>query len=524
MGSFCGFYFENKTEMKNESQNTLTLDLESGRLLKKNTDLKLTPKIFRLLEFFVKRPNSLVTTKDILEYLWPDTFVTSGLVREYVNDLRHVLNDNPKDPSFIETVHGRGYRYIGDLKIRVTGDESYDYGIPTIAVLPFKNLTGNQKEECFCDGLTENIITHLSHFRDLLVISSSSSFVYKDKKMTLQGISHELNVRFILEGSVQIAADQIRISAQLIDAQTGIHLWTHNYDRHLENMLIIQDEVSELIVGTLASAYGGRLRKAWQKYEKVIKPVNAQAFDYFMKGIDCVDNFTRQDNQRGREYFIKAIQVDQSYSKAYAGIACSYLLDAIEAWNDNYNACLDKSLEFTKKAIEFDDNESWAYWQLAVYYIYTLQHDLAMQEFEKAIELNPNDADVLADAGYYYSYCGEADTGIEFAQKAMRLNPHYPEYYLIQLAQIFFDARQYQNAIKTYRKSHRTHTTLSNLYLAASYAALSYSEKSKMAIDQAIQLDKQATIKKWTNFRLSPYKNHEDLDHFRYHLELAGLK
>ena len=518
------FILQKKLTMKSDYKNMLVLDLKSSQLLKENIEIKLTPKVFRLLELFVKSPNSLITTDEILEHLWPETFVTVGLVREYVNDLRRVLKDNPKQPSFIETVRGRGYRYIGYTKIRVTGSDSYDFGIPTIAVLPFKNLTGNQKDEYFCDGLTENIITHLSHFRDLLVISSSSSFVYKDKEITLKGISDELNVRFLLEGSVQKASDWLRISARLIDAQTGIHLWTQSYDRQLDKVFKIIDDVSEMIVGELASVYGGRLRKAWKNHKHMKRSFNPQAFDYFMKGIECVDYFTWKKNKLGRELFFKATQADPTYSKAYAAIACSYLLDAIEAWDKNYDVCINKCFEFSNKAIECDDNESWAYWQLAVYYIYTMQHDLALLEFEKAIELNPNDADVLADAGYYYSYCGEAKKGLKYVHKAMRLNPHYPEYYLIQLAQILFDSRKYKNAITTYRKSLRTQTTLSNLYLAASYAALGHTEKSVMIIEQVIQKDKEATIEKWTNYRFSPYKKTEDLNHFRCNLELAGLK
>ena len=395
---------------------------------------------------------------------------------------------------------------------------------PAIAILPIKNLSKDSEQTCFCDGLTEQLITQLSRFRDLSVIASSSSFYYKDNNTNILQIAKDLGVGFILEGSVQKISSQLRITVQLIEVSSGIHLWTQQYDRDSNEVFKIQDEVTELIVGTLASVYGGRLRKAWQKQKKLTRPLQPQAFDFFMRGIDCANCFTKRENQQARQYFIKAIEIDPGYAKAYSGVACTHLLDASEAWADDYNTSLNKTLEFATKAIECDDSESWSYWQLAVYYIYTRQHDLAMIEFEKAINLNPNDAEVLTDAGYYYSYCGKVEKALAFANKGMKLNPHYPEYYTLQMAQIHFDAHRYEDAITWYRKAHRTDTTLANLYLAASYAAIGNKDESTKSIDQALQMDKQATLKKWTNHKLAPYKNPEDLNHFKHHLELAGFQ
>ena len=394
---------------------------------------------------------------------------------------------------------------------------------PSIVILPFKSINPNQQHDSLSAGLTEDITTHLSRFRDLLVINGSSVSTYKDNETDLENITENRKAEYMLEGSVQKFSGKIRVSTKLVEATSGIHLWTEIYDRNIDQFSNLQDEVSEMIVATLACVYGGRLRKACKQLTGKDQAISSRAFDYFSKAIDCANTYTKRENIRARENFKKAIEIDPGYAKAYSGIACTYLLDAVEAWKNDYDACMKKCLHFATKAIECDDSESWSYWQLAVYFIYTMEHDLALLEFEKAIQLNPNDADVLADAGYYFSYCGNSKKGLEYAQKAMRLNPHFPEYYLLQMGQIFFDAHQYENAIKMYRKSHRTHTTLANLYLAASHAALGHSHESKNAIKQALLLDKNATLKKWTDNRLSPYKYPKDLNHFRQHLKSAGL-
>ena len=394
---------------------------------------------------------------------------------------------------------------------------------PTIAILPFKNISQNQEQDSLCAGLTDDISTYLSRFRDLLVIRNRRTRKFNHHNQNTNDTNQQPHVEFMLEGCLQIVANRIRISIKLIEVRTGIQLWSEIYNRNLDKLDEIQDEVSQRIVATLASAYGGRLRKAWQHQNHKTPTLNNRAFDYFTQAIDYANAYTAVDNQRARQYFEKAIRVDPEYAKAYSGVACTHLLDAVESWKNNYDACMDNCLYYTNKALECDDSESWCYWQLAVYYIYTMQHELALIEFEKAIQLNPNDADVLADAGYYYSYSGHNQKGLEYARKAMQLNPHYPDYYTLQLGQILFDAHQYEQAIITYKKSYRAHSALANLYLAASYAAIGQKNDSTRAINDALKFDANACVQKWTDRRFSPYKFSTDLDHFRQHLKTAGL-
>jgi adenylate cyclase len=393
---------------------------------------------------------------------------------------------------------------------------------PSIAVLPFTNISGDPRQEYFSDGITEDVITSLSRFRDLFVIASNTTFAFKGKAVKIQDVSCELGVRYVLEGSVQRSADHVRITTQLIDGHTGGHLWSERYDRQLEDIFVLQDEVTETIVATLASGWGGRLRKAWQGRAEKKKTENFEAFDCFMCGMELF-NFRRDDTRRAGELFEEAIRLDPGYAKPYAKLAWVHIIDAAYGWSEDYEGSMAKGLEFASSAVEQDDDESWAHWALAGYYMYMRQHDLAFAEFEKALELNQNDAEVLTDLGMCLSYAGRAEEGLESAIKAMRVNRHYPEWFLMQLGQIYHDARQYEKAVVTFKSLRNRETTLTNLYLAASYAALNQSGKAKEIITRLLEFDPLATLEKWVNVKLSPYSDAKDLDHLRENLRQAGL-
>ncbi len=395
---------------------------------------------------------------------------------------------------------------------------------PSIVVLPFDNMSGDPEQEYFSDGITENIITGLSRFRDLFVIARYSAFAYKGKAAKVQDVCRELGVRYVLEGSVQRSGDRVRITAQLIDGTSGQHLWAERYDRGVEDIFAVQDEVTETIVGTLATSYGGRLRKAWKGRDEAASPRNLLAIDYFQRGMEFLNRFTREDNKRAKELFHKAAELDPNYGKPCAKLAWSHMIDVIFGWSEDPATSWANGLKFATEAIQRDDDEPWGHWALGGYYMgYLAQHDRALSEYRKALELNPNDADVLTDFALTLSYAGQATEAIEWALKAMRLNPHAPEWYVMQLGQIYYDARQYEQATTTLESLRETDTILIQLCLAASHAALGHVGEAKKAIDRALQLDPQATLQRWASFEKAPYKDPKDLEHLRDGLRRAGL-
>lgn len=403
------------------------------------------------------------------------------------------------------------------------GLAALESGKPSIAVLPFKNLSDDAGEGHFADGLTEDITTELSRFHDLFVIATHSAFSYRGKDVSVVEISRELGARYILEGSTQRSGDRVRISVQLIDGSTGRHLWTERYDRLSGDIFELRDEVTGTIVATLASTYGGRLRKAWQDRPRTAIVANERAFDLFTRAVDALDGFTPQDNQHGRELLQQAIELEPKYAKAYGKLAWTHILDAVEGWTDDPVAALDRGRDCALKGIDCDDSEAWAHWPLGAYHVFVGNHDVGMAKIEKAAEFNPNDADLLTDHGMFLSYCGHAEEGLTILKKAMRLNPHYPEWYTAQSIQVLFDARRYEDAVAAHERLNYFNTTLGKVYLAASHAALGDARKAAAAVELALALDPSASVEKWTTKYLAPYKLPEDIDHFRSNLIKAGL-
>ena len=394
---------------------------------------------------------------------------------------------------------------------------------PSIAVLPFVNMSGDHAHDYLSDGITENIITGLSRFRDLSVIASQSTFAYKGKALRIQDVASELGVRFVLEGSVQKSSTRVTITAQLIDGLTGAHLWAERFDRNVEDIATVLDDLTEIIVARLATTYGGRLSKAWRGRAERTSPQNFQAYDYFQQGVDAFNLFTKGCTATAIQWFEKAIERDPSYGKPYAKIAWAHLVDVWLGWSEDTSFSMAEALKFATAAIQHDDDEAWGYWAMAGYHMFGGHHDRAISAYQRALELNPNDADVLNDFGQCLSFAGRATEGVEVVHKAMRLNPHYPDYWVMQLGPIYFDARRYEDAISTLEKLHSNDTIAVQLYLAASHAALGHTDQARATMGRVIRLDPLATLERLAPTVLAPYKNASDRDHLRENLVKAGL-
>jgi adenylate cyclase len=391
---------------------------------------------------------------------------------------------------------------------------------PSIAVLPFVNMSGDPKQDYFSDGITEDIISGLSQFGDLFVVARNSVFTYKNKPVKVQQVSEELGVRYVLEGSVQKAADTVRVTAQLVDALSGEHLWSQRYDRALTDVFAVQDELTETIVGTLGTAYGGRLRKAWQERAQPAGPRNFEAFDYLLRGIEYFDRWTREDNKRARELFEKAVQLDPAYGKAYAKIAWTYFVDYFLGWADSPEQALARARQAAEAGIAADDGESWAHWVKGAVDLLEHRYDEAVAAYEKAFALNPNDADVIADYGWALAYAERPTEGIELIKKAMRLNPYYPDWYTHNLGQAYYLAGLYEETLKTYDRLRPPYGASGNAFRAASFVGLGRTDEARQAIAEALKDEPDTSIEVW---KRRPIKNPKRLAEFLDALRLAGM-
>jgi TolB-like protein len=394
---------------------------------------------------------------------------------------------------------------------------------PSIALLPFTSRSKDPDQESLADGIVESIIMGLARFRDIYVISSSSTFAFKGRAVKIQDASRELGARYILEGSVQRSNGRLRITAQLVDGHTGRQLWAERYERATDDLFAVQDEVTGQIIGSLATSYGGRLLKAWHERPERTGTRSFQALDYFIRGVQSVDRFTKHDNLQGREFCKRAVELDPNFGKALAKLAWTYLIEAALGWSDDPDASLKRGQEFAQLAIERDDAEAWGYYALGAYYTYSKQFDQGIAAYQHGRDLCPNDADLLVDFAAALSYAGRSSEALEAALKGQRLNPFHPEWYSTILGQIYFDAGRYEEAIETLKSIRRLDTLYIRLYLMASHAALGQLSEAKESVRRAIELWPEASIQTAAGTEITPYKYPADLERFCEHLRKAGL-
>ncbi len=387
--------------------------------------------------------------------------------------------------------------------------------MPSIAVLPFENLSGDPEQEYFSDGLTNDIITDLAKFRELFVIASNSTFTYKGKAVKVEEVSRDLGVRYVLEGSVQRAEGRVRINAQLIDATTGQHLWAERYDRDADNLFAVQDEIVETITSTLAVKVDATEReRALRKDTESL-----EAYDYYLQGRDRFPAWSKEENAQAKRYFEKAIELDPRFSRAYTYLAGLHVNDWRWGWSDAPEDSRRLSLEFAQRASALDPTDSRSHWILGIVYLQERQFDRAMAEYERALALNPNDVDFRMEMAEALVFVGRHEEGIELMKRTMRLNPIYPDWYLWDLGWAYYFMGRYEEALAEMKrmkevpyKAHRT--------FAAIYAQLGRIGEAKAEAAEYLKHDPDYTMAIEHTW---PYKNQEDLEHLLDGYRMAGL-
>jgi adenylate cyclase len=338
---------------------------------------------------------------------------------------------------------------------------------PSIAVLPLVNMSGDSEQEFFADGLTEDIITELSRFHDLLVISRNSTFVYKGKAVKVQDVAREFGVDYVLEGSVRKVGDRIRVTVQLIDAETDRHIWAERYDRELEDVFAIQDEMTRAIVATLP----GRVEAARHDRAKRKPTDNMVAYECVLAAKVLHHRSTRADNAEAQRLLDRALALDPSSAHAHAWKACVLGQTWVYDW------CADRDATFQQVAAELettlalDDNDSDVHRILAALNLNRDEHDKAAYHQERALALNPNYDLVVVQQGELLTWLGRPEEGIDWIKKAMRLNPYHPERFWSHLGRACYCAEKYAEASEAFSRITRPDHT-HHAFLAATFAQM----------------------------------------------------
>lgn len=384
---------------------------------------------------------------------------------------------------------------------------------PSIAVLPFVNLSGDPDQAYFSDGITEDVITEISRFRTLFVIARNSSFAYRGRAVDLSAIGRELGVQYVLEGSVRRSGNRLRITAQLTDAANGHHIWAERYDRRVEDVFAVQDELSR----TIASQLVGRLQHEVIERSKRKHPESLQAYDYFLRSLDLLNRWTLADCRAARALLERAIGLDPHYAQAHARLATTYLF---EWFFENEQSLIEQAAALAHQALALDETDSWSHITAGRVSLYMHRHDIAERHYERAAALNPNDADIAASAGLFYAYSGQPEEGAAWVQQAMRLNPGHPDWYEENLGTAQMVAGRHADAIASFRKI-ATPPAWMFAYLAISLVGVGEIDAARAAAIEAKRRQPDYRIAKFT--RTEPFRDPAVLARLTAALKQAGF-
>jgi TolB-like protein/DNA-binding winged helix-turn-helix (wHTH) protein/Tfp pilus assembly protein PilF len=530
------------------------LDLTRGCLRSGDRDIDLRPKAFAVLHHLAKNAGRLVPKQELYQAVWPDVVVCDDSLVQCIRQLRDKLGD--EGHRLIKTVHRRGYLLDvavstsdfaegfptasaspvattsaaaslvpsldrGDRKARLSFSIANK---PSIAVLPFQNMSGDPEQEYFADGMVEDIITGLSRFRSLFVIARNSSFTYKGRSVDVKQVGRELGVRYLLEGSVRKSANRIRISGQLIDASSGTHLWADRFEGAIEDVFELQDQVAASVVGAIAP----RLQQAEIERARRKPTESLDAYDLLLRGLANVYKWTREGNDEALRLFYGAIEVDPDYSAAYASAAMCFTRRKVSGWVIDQEQEVAEARMLARRAVQLGKDDATvlcATGHTLAYVVMDLDDGAAF--LERALLINPNLASGWASNGWVKVWLGEPDRAIESFAHAMRsspLDPHLAFFMQQGIGHAHFFAGRYDEALTWAKMALRE---LPDGYAAlrvgaASCALTGRAEEAKRLMARLLEIDPALRISTLTNV-LGPYRNPEHPARYADALRKAGL-
>jgi adenylate cyclase len=389
----------------------------------------------------------------------------------------------------------------------------------SIAVLPFVNMSGDPEQEYFADGISEDIITALSKLSQLFVIARNSSFTFKGKAVHVGEVSQKLGVKFIVEGSVRKSGNRVRITAQLIDGASGGHLWAERYDRTLDDIFAVQDEVTQEIVAALAlNLTDAERRRLFSEDTQ-----NPEAHDYFLRGRDCWWHPSKQTSAEAKTMLQRAIECDPSFVPAYAYLAAVHTRDYVNEWTESPEDSLHQAFEVAQRATALNERHAYSHWALGGVHLWSRRHDEAVREFEKSISFDPNFALAYMLLGLAVHYGGKSERALDVFERAFALDPYHPDVYLHFQAQAYFQLGQFERAVAILKRRlvRNPGTDISRALLAASYGHLGRGDEARHEWQELIRVNPNYSVEH--RRKVLPYKNPADFELFVDGLRKAGV-
>jgi TolB-like protein len=448
----------------------------------------------------------------LIDEVWQGRAVEEGNLTVQIALLRKLLGPAAEGGEWIATVPRVGYRFTAAVE-QLGGEKREPLqppGKPSIAVLPFVNVSNDPEQQCFADGLTEDLITDLSRISSLFVIARNPAFACKGKATDVLGAAQDLGVRYLLEGSTRRAAGRVRINAKLVDTVSGDHLWAERFDRSLEDIFAVQDEV----VGKIVEALLGRLRTPAPRN----RPRNLEAYELCLRARKLMDD-TPQAAQEAHLMLTRAISLDPGFAEPYRWLALNHWMGWVHSGGPTESGrCV--ALDLARKAVAIDPDHPGCRWVLAYLLAYERSFADADAEFAKAIELDPHEADIWAALSDITVLAGRIGEGIEHIRRAFRLNPFPASWYYLALGQAQYAAGEYEAAVETLRRD-ETYRTSSRRFLAASLAQLGRLDEARTEVELFLVGNPHFTTRHWAT--TEPFRDAATLEHFIDGYRKAGL-
>ena len=499
------------------------------------------PKVFDLLLYLIQNRDHVVSKDDLLGAVWSGRIVSESTLTSHINAVRKAMGDNGEEQRLLRTIARKGFRFVGDVREAQSSDgfsspktesaqsnETPAHATlalpdkPSIAALPFQNLSGDPEQDYFADGVVEDIISALSRIRWLFVVARNSSFTYKDRMVDVKQVGRELGVRYVLEGSVRKTAKRLRITGQLIDATTGGHLWADRFEGTPGDIFALQDQVTENVVGAIAP----QLERAEIERAKRKPTESLDAYDHYLRGMANFHRGTREAINEALPLFYKAIQLDPDFASAYGMAAWCHFWRKLNDWMTDRSKEIAEGTRLARRAVELgrDDAVALARGGTALHhFVGDLDGSIAL--LDRALVLNPNLASAWFLGGFLRVWGGESDGAIERFARAMRLSPLDPEMYRMQagmaLAHLFagrFDAAS-SWAEKAF--THLPSFLLVVSIIAASHALAGRPDEAQRAMNHLRRLDPTLCVSSLADWL--PFHRPEDLTTFADGLRRAGL-
>ena len=517
------------------------LDLDRRELRRGAELITIEPQVFDLLVFLVQNRDRVVSKDDLIKGVWDGRIVSESTLTSRITAVRKVIGDNGEEQRLIRTVPRKGIRFVGLVRceISVAGDKlvaaagetsaaSTGPGFnapdrPSIAVMPFQNLSGDHEQEYFADGIVDDIITALSRMRWLFVIARDSSFTYKGRAVDVKQVGRELDVRYVLGGSVRKAASRVRITGQLIDTSTGAHLWADRFEGALEDIFNLQDRVAASVIGAIAP----QLEQAEIQRAKHKPTESLDAYDYYLRGMASYYLRTRDAINEALPLFYKAIELDPDFASAYGMAAWCYAWRKINGWMTDRAQEIAETSRLARRAAELGQGDAVALSRGAHALGFVVGDlDVAATFVDRALVLNPNLAGAWYASGWVRVWLGETDTAIDHFGCAMRLSPLDPHTIGMQAGTAFahFLAGRYREASSWAEKALWEQTNyLTTLLIAAASNALAgrlvEAQKAMARLRELHPTMRVSNIKDWA----PPFRRPGDLASFEDGLRKAGL-